>query len=94
MPHRHSAPTLTILVPEAATPEEARIRGRIAEAMARTMIERTALFGACDVHHLANAGWTAAEIIEYEIDARRIAGAGTVRDVNEDMTELPTSEAA
>ncbi|MBB6308943.1 hypothetical protein [Xanthobacter tagetidis] len=46
----------------------------VAQRMAQVMRERVALAGSCDVHDLARAGFTAAQIIEYADEARGIAG--------------------
>lgn len=81
-----------LFVPAALNAGEARDRGQIAEAMAAVMLDRTSVAGACDVHDLAAAGFTAAEIVEYEREARAIADrAATRQDAG---TALEAAEAA
>jgi hypothetical protein len=84
-----AAVVLALMVPARLSVEEARAQQRIAEAMAQTMIDMAALHGACDIHHLSMTGWSAAEIVEYEAEARRIAGGATVSDIRDDMIDLP-----
>lgn len=46
----------------------------LAQLMARVMRETVAAQGSCDVHDLARAGFTMAQIIEYADEARGLAG--------------------
>lgn len=68
--------------PRRETPtERARRLDKIPAAMAEVMVERESGSGGCTVDDLASAGFTAAEILEYTDDARKLARRSSVREV-------------